>query len=145
MGAGHKHKDSRTLERLGNWTPAARRRKGRRIRFYEGHRSRAGLCRWLAECRAGIDTGRRDGARQTIYSEIARGESESGTYLLLPRADREGRRRLRCRVEGSRDRKCQVSARPCCLEPGSTAPVPEAKLQRIDRSSEEGRGCRSGG
>src|ERR1700720_3780159 len=127
MASGHKPEDSRTLERLGNWTPAARRRKGPRIRFYESHRSRAGLCRWLAKYRAGLDTGRRDGACQTIYSEIARRGSESGTHLLLSSADREGRRRLRCRVEGSRDRKCQISARPCRLEPGSAAPVPEAK------------------
>ena len=51
---------SRTVERLGHRPAAARRPERRRVRVQAGDRSRAGLCRRLAERGARADPGRRD-------------------------------------------------------------------------------------
>ena len=140
-------KDSRTLERLGHRTAAAGRLKGAEYAFTQGHRSRARICRWLAERGARADTGRRDGARQALHRRRRSRSIRSWAAFTIFKAMIE-------KADGDYDAALKVAAivtmpniraTAWCWNQVAPAPVPEARLQRVDRSAEEGRGCRSGG
>ena len=74
---------SRALERLGHRPAAAGRSERRRIRLPQSHRSRTRVRRWLAECRARADSGRRDRRRQAVHREGARHQSGTGPHLVF--------------------------------------------------------------
>ena len=75
---------------------------------------------WLNVARALIQEGETDAAKPFI-AEIARNGCDAGTHLLLPCADREGGRRLRCGIEVAGGGNGKVSARPRGAEPGGPA------------------------
>ena len=101
---------------------------------------------WLNVARALIQEGETDRAKPFIQKAL---EVNAGLGRIClntsgspPRE--EGGQRLRCRAEIPGGGYFEVSARPRGLEPGRTAAVPEAAVQRIDRSVRKGGGDRSG-
>ena len=76
---------SRALERLGHRPAAARRSERRRVCVHAGHRSRAGVCRRLAERGARADPGRRDRCGEAVHREGARRSMPSSAASISSR------------------------------------------------------------
>ena len=124
---------SRALERLGHRPAVARRSEGRRICVSKGDRSRARICRWLAERGAGADSGRRDRCRQAVCREGDGDRFPAWPHLVFQSRGPARRWRLRWRAPIARSGALEISARPCGAEPDRAHPVSQTPVRRRRR------------
>ena len=98
--------------------------KGAEYAFKTGHRSRAGICRRLAERRPRPDSGRRNARGEAVYRPGAESGRVPRPHLFLQGDDRKSRRRLSGCREVARDRFVQVPPRPRRPQPDRQDSLP---------------------
>ncbi len=135
---------SRALERLGHRTASTGRSERRRVRVPQSDRSRARLCRRMAERSSRADSGRRNGCSEAVHRKSPVDRLQPGPHLVFQGHDSESGWRFRRRGCLAAARRAAVSAGPRSVESTGPHSVSGAPVCRRRHRSTGGSRYRSG-